>query len=181
MAKLVQLVLTDAMAELAAAALRDASNSEDVTVDESIILYDGSLLFQAASEEPTKFPLTGAKAAKLKRRVSRKPHVKGNSGNTAASTRNKRKARQEKRAGWAKIRRKNRREMAEQYNKAVKIMEDERAEMEMNYAEQVAKLNDQPKFDVFGMDGSKVLGGVPESMIRPSEPAPEAPPEIVLP
>lgn len=185
MARLVQLVLTDQIAELTAAALRDASNSEDVTVEEAGILYDASRLFMAASEEPQRFPLTGAKATSLKRAVSRTPHVKGNSGNTAASTRNKRKARQEKRRGWAKIRRANRREMAENYNKAVATMEAERAEMDAIYAEEQAKLAEQPKFDVFAMDGTRLLGGIPESMIRPApdedDENSEANPEIILP
>jgi hypothetical protein len=172
-ARLVQLVLTDQIAELTAAALRDASNSEDVTVEEAGILYDSSLLFQTASESPERFPLTGARATSLKRQVTRAPHINGNSGNTAASTRNKRKIRQESRARWAKIRRKNRREMAEAYNEARATMEAEREEMEMAYAEQQAKLADEPKFDVFALDGSRLLGGIPESMIKPAEVTPE--------
>lgn len=183
MARLVQLVLTGDTAELTAAALRDAANSEDVTVDESQILYEASVLFQTASEEPHRFPLTGKMATSIPRALRRKPNP--NTGNTAASTRNKRKARQEKRAGWAKTRRKHRREMAENYNEAVRIMEAEREEMEMAYAEQQAKLADQPKFDIFAMDGTRLLGGVPESMIRPTpdeaDKNDEAKPEVILP
>jgi hypothetical protein len=59
--------------------------------------------------------------------------------------------------------------MVQNYNEAVAILAEERAEAEMIYAEEQAKLADQPKFDVFAMDGSRLLGGIPESMIRPSE------------
>ncbi len=179
MARLVQVVLTDQIAELTAAALRDASNSEDVTTDEAGILYDASRLFMEASERPEAFPLTGAKATRLQRQVRARGPAQ------PQSRRNKRKARQEKRQGWAKIRRKHRREMAENYNEAVRIMEAEAEEMEMAYAEQQAKLNDQPKFDVFALDGTRILGGVPESMIRPApdeaDKNDEAKPEVILP
>lgn len=164
MARLVQIVLTDQIAELTAAALRDAANSEDATVEEAGIIYDASLLFMAASESPEKFPLTGKRAVSLTRRVRVK-------GPPQPPRKNKRKARQERRQGWAKIRRRNRREMVDNYNAAVATIEAERAEMEMLYAEEQAKLADQPKFDVFAVDGSRLLGGIPESMIRPSESA----------
>lgn len=177
MARLVQVVLTDEASELTAAALRDAANSEDITTAEADILYNQSLLFQAASEEPAKFPLTGAKATSLARKV--RLGAKGPA--QPQSRRNKRKARQEKRQGWAKTRRKHRKEMVENYNQAVATMAAEREEMEAAYAEQQAKLADQPKFDVFALDGTRIIGDVPESMIRPAE-APEADtPEIVLP
>lgn len=163
---LVQLILTTDQAELAAAALRDAANSEDVTLEESQVIYDLGYFLQTVGENPSKYRPNGKMATSIKR-AQQRPGP--NAGNTSASVKNKRKARQEKRAGWNKLRRKNRREMVANYNQAVETMAAERAEMEAAFAEQQAILDAEPKFDVFTVDGARIISGVPESMIRPVE------------
>jgi hypothetical protein len=181
--RLVQLVLTVDQCEMINGAMRDAANSPDVTMEESQRIYDLGYIFQAASEQPSKFPITGKKAASLARALRL-----GKGPAQPQSRKNKRKARQEARQGWSKKRRKLRAANAKAYNEAVAIQEAEMAEMEAAYAEQQAKLEKEPKFDVFAMDGTRILSGIPESMVRPVEDAPVDPSsglaekvEIVLP
>lgn len=183
MARLVQIVLTDDQCETINAAMRDASNSEDITLEESKTIYDLGYLFLQASEDPSRFPLTGKKSATLSRKLRR---VKGPA--QPVSRKNKRKARQEKRQGWNKARRRMLAKNVAAYNEAVAIYAAERAEMDVALAEQQVKLDAERKFDVFTVTGERIVSGIPESMIRLSEVdkdvdsiAEDATPEIILP
>lgn len=157
---LVSVTLTGDQAELVAAAMRDATNNEDITLDESKTIYDTGMLFQDASENPSKYPLSPKMAATLR------PFVRKAKGAAQPQSRtNKRKARQEKRQGWSKMRRKNRAAMVKGYNEAVAIQEAEAAEIEAIHAEAIEKLKLEPKFNIMTYSGEIAISDVPESMI----------------
>ena len=121
-----------------------------------------AVFFGQVASEPGKFPVTGAMARRVQSivRAARGPAK-------PSSRRNRRKERQERRQGAAKRRRRERAQTVAAYNEARERVAAEVAELEALQAEQLAKLEAEPKFDVVNMHGQTVLAGIPESMIVP--------------
>lgn len=174
--RFVSVLLTDEQAELAAAALRDAESAlrEELTDEEHTgeqaannerVAEDArfagrlSMLFQDAAENPTKYAPTGKMAATVRGIVRRAK------GPAQPPRKNKRKARQEARMRTSKERRKFRRQIAENYNKARTIMEAEKAEMEQIHAETMARIEAQPKYKVVNAFGQSIIEGVPAEFV----------------
>jgi len=160
--------------------LQDSTDAEDFAeLDEEAreAVLDLKMFLETVLNNPTAFPPTGELARSIRKATAL---AKGTS--KPPSRKNKRKARQEKRQGWNKQRRKLRAANVAAYNEAVKRTEADREEAEAAWAEQAERLAAEPKFDVFAQDGSILMGSVPESMIRPVPVTEEAsPPEIILP
>lgn len=159
-----QLVLTDDQLDLVASALRDATNNPDITFEQSQEVDDLRYFFETARDEPSKFPVTGKMAGSIRTAVRR---AKGAA--QPQSRKNRRKARQERRMRTSKERRKFRAVIAKSYNEAVERMRQEDEEARIAHEEMVARLEAQPKFNVFAADGRVLLAGIPEEMIRPAE------------
>jgi len=159
----VQLLLTDQQVELLAAAARDGMNTPDIHSEDANELWRLHLLLQDASEKPSKYPPMGKMAASVRTLVRK------NKGAAQPPRKNKRKQRQEGRRAWNIQRRKQRRIFAEEYNKAVEIMEAETAEHEANVAELIERTEKQAKFNVTDGFGQVVLEGVPAEFIVDSE------------
>jgi hypothetical protein len=179
--RFVQLLLTAEQAELVAAALRDTeaaireegtneeTTSEEVANNERVgeaarAVGRLSLLFADAAENPSKYPPQG-KLASTVRDITRR--AKGAA--QPEGRKNKRKARQERRIATAKERRRYRREMAEGFNKAREIMEQEAAEAAEFQAEIEARISDQPKYNVVDAYGNLIVAGVPAEFVKTEE------------
>jgi hypothetical protein len=175
-----QLGLRQSHVELIINALQDSMDAEDFPDDDDTVKAWNDLKYFLirASDNPSAFPPTGKLASSIKKGTAQ---IKGTS--RTPSRTNKRKARQEKRQGWAKQRRKLRAANAKAYNEAVAIQEAEYAEMEAEYEKQKAIFDAEPKFDVYTPDGNRVMSGIPASMVKPAETAEDDMPraEIVLP
>lgn len=171
--RFVQLLLTDEQAEWTAAALRDAEkdlkaqldelgdDAEMWMADDAAMLGRLSMLFQDAAEQPSKYPPTGKRAATVRTIVRR---AKGAA--QPQSRKNKRKSRQERRMRTAKERRRLRREVAESWNRAREIMEREAEEAREAYEALLARVADQPKYQVLDSAGNVVLDGIPAEFVR---------------
>lgn len=134
--RLVQLVLTDDQAlQLHAAAAFAAEHPEDSGADEAAVrdLQQLSMFFAAVADSPERFPVR-AQSAKLKKLAR---HLRPKGPAQPQSRRNKRKARQEQRTSFHKKRRKERQTIAEEFNRAVALIEAERREIEALRAEGV--------------------------------------------
>ena len=123
-----------------------------------------AVFFGHAVVDPSRFPLSPRQASRIKSVVK-----KARGPAQPQSRRNKRKARQERRIAFAKQRRKQNREFREQYNEAMAQLRKEQEEMEQAYAEVQARIEAEPKFDIFDGVGNLIMSGVPESAIRSQE------------
>lgn len=167
--KFAELVISDEQALLTRAAIDILLSDPEryVMTDEERADYERLAVFYgAAAVEPERFPLSPRQASRIKS-VIRK--AKGPA--QPKSRRNKRKARQERRQSFRKRERAQRKEFAAQYNEAREALEKERQEMEEAFVEMQARYEAEPKFDVYSGDGQLIMSGIPESAIRPMEPA----------
>lgn len=189
--KFVQLLVTDDQAELVAAALRDAEEQLKKVAAEtdpqglSREQYDGvnadmnalgrlQLLFQDASENPTKYPPTGKMAATV-RGIARR--AKGRSKTPSLSR--KRASRHQRRRAERHFYRRNRK-LIESYNKGLAEYEAAQAEYEASVAEVNERVKDQPTFSVTDGFGNVTLAGIPAEFIIDAEGKSLAAPKIEI-
>jgi len=111
-----------------------------------------AVFFGTVASDPSRFAPTGEMAQTVKSLVRR---ARGPA--QPQSGRNKRKVRQERRQGFAKRRRAQRREFAEAYNAAVERVERDMAE----------KYDKEPKFMILRADGVPIMTDIPASMVVP--------------
>lgn len=180
----VELVVSDEQALMTRAAIDLVLSDPEryVMTDEERADYERlAVFFGTAAIEPYKFPLSGRQAARIKS-VIRK--AKGPA--QPQSRRNKRKARQARRIGFAKQRRKDNREFKDAYNEAMAKLRAEEAEAEQAHEEIAARTANEPKFDIVDGAGQLIMSDVPASALKPQLPRPVAndgptTPGIVLP
>jgi len=174
--QLVQILLTDEQAKLLAAAADVTLRSNEDKTDGLIALEDTektdlerlATFMAIVATEPGKFPLEGRMAQTLKTaRRTKTPNP--NAGNTGASTRNKRKDRQERRARTHIVRRLKRREFVKEYNRARIVAETEIAELTAIQEARQKQIESEPKFDLLDTMGTVIMSDIPQSMIRPVE------------
>ncbi|MCZ2109394.1 MAG: DUF724 domain-containing protein [Dehalococcoidia bacterium] len=152
------------------AAARDAVQSEEVHEDDILGWNQLIYFLEAVRDEPHKFRPTGKQAAGIRKVIAR---AKGTS--QPQSRKNKRKARQERRMRTHKERRRFRKQIAESYNEARALQEQENAEMEAAFQELQERLEKQPKFRIMAADGSVLIAGVPLEMLQTEEGEPVTP------
>lgn len=191
--RFVQLILTDEQAELAAAALRDAEaqlktmrTDADPETEKEADYMSGlggdiaqvgrlSMLFQDASENPSKYPPTG-KMASTVRRITRRAK-----GYAETPSRSRRRAdRHQRRRAMRHFARRNR-EMVEGYNRAVEMYEAEQAEVEAARAEVEERIERQPKFTILSGDGQTIMSGIPAEFVIAEETGDSLLPKIIVP
>ncbi len=172
-----EIVITDQQAGLARVVIDIALGDPDrfVMTDEERADYERLAVFLGqVATNPEAFPVTGKNAAKI-RGIIRKAN-----GPAQPTRKPKRHARLEKRQSRQKFLRKNRRELAVQYNEAVAKVESDRAEMEQIQAEIEARIATQPKFQIKDVNGRIIVADVPAEAILRADGEP-AFPQIIVP
>ncbi len=133
-----------------------------------------SVFFGQVATNPEAFPLTGKNATRIRKVVRR---VKGPA---QAPRKPKRHARLEQRQHRQKFLRKNRAELAAQYNEARQKMEDEMREADELLRATEERIANQPKFQVKDITGKIIVRDIPaEALLR--EDGEPAFPTIILP
>lgn len=173
----VQIVLTDDLALKARLAI------DNILADENYVLKEEeeadyqrlAVALGQVAANPSAFPVTGKLAPSIRRVVR---VAKGAA--QPQSRRNKRKVRQQNRQGYAKWRRRERRRLVEEYNRAREIYEAEAREAEEAWAEIEARLEKQPKYSVVTLDGQTLVGEIPAEFIRKEDGSPAFPQLIVV-
>lgn len=165
----VQIVLTDDLALKARLAIDNilADDNYVLTEEEEADYKRLAVAFGQVAANPSAFPVTGKMAPTIRRltRAARRAASPGVA--QPQSRRNKRKARQEKRQGYAKWRRRERRALVEQFNRARELYEAEAREAEALWAKEQERLDKQQKFNVIGPDGKILVAEVPaEKIVR---------------
>lgn len=117
-----------------------------------------------AAANPAAFPVTGEMATRVRSIVRR---AKGPA--QPQGRKNRRKLRQEKRQGFAKRRRAERRGMTEAYNAALTQYEAETEEAREAQAALEARIASQPKYNVVAENGQVILAEIPAEFIKPVE------------
>lgn len=172
----VEIVLTDEQALMASVALDSLISDEnyELTEEEEAEFERLSALLKIAAQYPSKFPVTGKLAPSVRKAVRR---VKG-----AAQPKpvNARKARQERRQGYAKERRRLRREHSEAYNRAVEQYEAEARERAEIAAEQETRWTSQPQYKIVAPEGDVIVDNIPAELIQTAEGEPAFPKLIVV-
>lgn len=175
-----QIVLTGDQIEMLIAAARDAVQSDAVHEDDVLGWNELIYFLEAVRDEPLKFRPTGRQEALIRKVVAR---AKGTS--RTPSRKNKRKARQERRMRTHKERRRFRKQIAESYNEARALQEQENAEAEAAFKALQERLEKQPKFRIMAADGSVLIAGVPLEMLQTDEGEPVTPdafkPQLIVP
>lgn len=181
----VQTLLTDDQALIVTVALKAVIEDENYVLsdDEQTNYQRLAVFFANVAQTPSAFAPKGELARTVKKIVRQaKGPAQPRSSNESVT--NGRKVRQARRKATQIARRSNRREFNEAYNAAVAQIEAERLEAEAVNAELLAKLQNEPTFDVIGAEGQVILAGIPASMIVKTEDGAEEfldPPKIILP
>lgn len=188
--RFVQLLLTDDQAELAAAALRDAEltlkeevgKHKDETGDDFPEVAEDlaqlgrlSMLFQDASENPSKYPPTGKMAVTVRSIVRR------SRGQAETPTRSKRRSgRHQRRRAERHIFRRNR-EFIENFNRGQEMYEADRLEAEAAAAEIAKKVEGMPTYAVTDGQGNVLMSGIPALFVLDEDGKSLAAPKLITP
>lgn len=172
--RFVQPLLTDEQSLLTSLAIKLILEDEErfvLSEDERAQYEKLATFFGIVAQRPTQFAPTGQNASTVKSIVKR---AKGPA--QPQTRRNARKARQLRRRAHQKLMRKQRREVAEQWNAAVEQYEQERAEAEAQAQELVERLDAEPKLMLTDAFGNVVMTDIPESLVKPMPVEPDAQP-----
>jgi hypothetical protein len=96
------------------------------------------------------------------------------------SRKNKRKIRQHNRQGYAKWRRRERKRLVEEFNRARELYEQDAREAAEYWAEVEERVAKQTQYDVVTLDGQTVLAGIPAEFIRLTESGEPAFPQLIV-
>jgi hypothetical protein len=170
-------VITDHQAQLLRVALDAVLADEErfVLTEEERADYERlAVFFGQVSVSPGSFPLPPEMATRIRKVVRRAK------GAAQPPRKPKRHARLEARQGRQKFLRKNRRELAAQYNEARQKMEDEMREAEELIRAAEERIATQPKFSIKDVHGQVVLRDIPAEAILREDGEP-AFPQIIVP
>lgn len=173
----VEILLTDELALKARLAI------DSILADDNYVMEDEeeadfkrlAVFLGQVATHPESFRPQGKNATRVRSLVR-----KAKGAAQPQSRRNKRKARQEKRQGYAKWRRREQKALAEKFNAAREIYEQEAREAEEYHAEQIARLEKQPKYKVVSMDGRVIVDEIPAEFILKQDDEPAFPQLIVV-